>query len=208
VDGCGGCAAPPEYGVAPRPISVELASSSVAGGTIGIVQATYDLASFAFGVSDITIGLRWAHTEPFGPSSYIYTSHVARVMRMFDLTTIGIVTPIKLDGSLFGFRPPRTGTPVDAVDVTISWGDGKTTTVELAVLDGVVRIPTDLHDYDRPGRYTVALSYALNGETYGLSTTVDVPGPSALLLLATGIAGLGGALRFRRNTRNTRATRR
>jgi hypothetical protein len=195
VDGCGGCGAPPEFGVSPRPISVEHVYESVAGGTIGVVKAEYDPTSFAFGLNDVVVGLRWVHTSAPGVGSYIYPSHVARVMRLLDIPVANLLQPISLRGSFFGFRVPGKPGSVDTVDATITWGDGKQLLTPLPVVDGIVVLSPDLHDYEHQGRYQVTLSYVLGGQSYGLTTEVAVPAPPTLLLLVTGVAALAGLRR-------------
>lgn len=80
----------------------------------------------------------------------------------------------------------------------VQWGDG---TVSLETLsagdDGAVVLPVDRHRYAAPGVYDLTLSYTLDGQTYAVSSPVEVPAavPAPGGLLPAFI--LAGLLAFR-----------
>jgi hypothetical protein len=186
-----------ERDLRPYPAEILQEVVPVPGGELGTLRATYDPAQFPYGVSDIALPFQWFRVTPSGGFNFRYTTEHARVMRLLDVSTVSVLTPIQAGAGLFGFRVPRKGAGVPTVDATIAWGDGSTLQTRLDVVDGVVRVPTGLHDYAQPGRYIATLTFGLGGETYGLTTTVAVPAPPALaafslaLLLLTGLAARG-----------------
>lgn len=197
--------------ITPLPPLVLQERVAVSGGPPATIRATCDPTLFADGVTEIAMRFQWQHDfrcERCSRGEFTDSTTDARVARLPDLTTISVITPIQAQGARFGFRPRVRGTPVDSVDARIAWGDGSVTRRQLPVVGCEARVAAGLHDHEEPGRYDLTRSSMLAGQTYGLSTVIDVPAPPSLLLPAVGFAGLGCARRVRRNTRNTRATRR